>query len=505
MTTAATELAVYTSPSPALKQARRFLSAQHEAIARRLAPFGMGADRYTALVLTELQKSDQLLEAMATEKGQISLQQAVYSMAQLGLEPGPLGHAYLLPFYRTRERFLQVVFVLGWRGMVQLALRSPNVRAVDAQPVYPDDFFEWRLGTRPMIDHRPKYDGGPDYGRLTHVYVVCHTRSGGHPFVVLTKKQIEYWRHRSKQPNGEAWQNNPVSMSLKVGVRRGFPLWPIRIQEQQAVDEDERREEGLDEEAEDGVALPPAEDGGRPPVRAGRDRRGRAVASRPGQVRCPAAARPAAGAAPGAGPGRGGAASAKRPGRASRRSPGPARDAPQPRLPGEGAAARPRPLAHRQGRPGRPDVGGGRAGARGRRGDRARREAAGQAQRHDRPPRTDRRVARPAGHVRGQGVSTVRREEAEALLRPGVMVHRDRPPWRAKLPLGATRIVRGGCERVVLTTGVMDPRRPTKRRPAGGEAWEARGQAGLMIVTVTERDQLHMPWACARSVTRGLN
>jgi recombination protein RecT len=266
------ELQLHTGQTPATRALKRFLQVQSDAIARRLAPFGISAERYSALVLTEVVQNDQLLRCMETEKGQASLQVAVFHLAQHGLEPGPLGHAYILPFYRSAERFMKATPVFGWKGYVQLALRSPKARQVDVAAVYPEDDFDFRLGTRPSITHVPRYEGPPDPERLTHVYAVCHTANGGHPFVVLTRAQVEHYRSLSKQPNGEAWREHWVPMAKKTAVRRGFDVWPMRVQEIEAVVQDwhSQAELGEDDATTDlgeGPAPPPRVSGG------GRDRR----------------------------------------------------------------------------------------------------------------------------------------------------------------------------------------------------------------------------------------
>ena len=80
---------------------------------------------------------------------------AMMNAAQLGLEPNTtLGQAYLIPYGK------QVQFVLGYKGLIDLAYRSGEVAIVRAETVFKNDEFVYELGFEPKLIHRPKLDGG---------------------------------------------------------------------------------------------------------------------------------------------------------------------------------------------------------------------------------------------------------------------------------------------------------------------------------------------------------
>src|SRR5436309_12826592 len=74
----------------------QLIEAQKQEIARAL-PKHMDADRLARVAITTLRQTPRLLECTPQ-----SLLGALMLSAQLGLEPGPLGHAYLVPFYNRR-------------------------------------------------------------------------------------------------------------------------------------------------------------------------------------------------------------------------------------------------------------------------------------------------------------------------------------------------------------------------------------------------------------------
>lgn len=134
--------------------------------------------------------------------------------AQLGLALGPLGHFYLVPFAG------RATFVLGYRGMVELAYRSGKVRRVQAFVVRDGDYFEFRHGTRAQLDHTP--DGPPAEREWTATYAVAETTTGGKPFEVLYPDEVAAFRKRSPSQahRDSPWNTDTEAMWRKTAVRR---------------------------------------------------------------------------------------------------------------------------------------------------------------------------------------------------------------------------------------------------------------------------------------------
>ena len=65
---------------------------------------------------------------------------AMMNAAQLGLEPNtPLGQAYLIPFENRKKGITECQFQIGYKGLIDLAYRSGEVKMIDAQTVYEND------------------------------------------------------------------------------------------------------------------------------------------------------------------------------------------------------------------------------------------------------------------------------------------------------------------------------------------------------------------------------
>lgn len=191
-------------------------------------PKHITADRMVRIATTEFRKTPKLLECTP-----VSFLGAVIQAAQLGLEPGgALGHCYLIPYGK------EVQFIVGYRGMLDLAMRSDKVSHIAARAVHEGDEFEWELGLNEDLKHKPCSEPG----ELTHVYCVVHLKNGCKMFDVMSRAEVEKVRKNSKAGNNGPWVSHFEEMAKKTVIRRLFKYMPLSIEIQRAV--------GLDEQAE---------------------------------------------------------------------------------------------------------------------------------------------------------------------------------------------------------------------------------------------------------------
>jgi recombination protein RecT len=193
-------------------------------------------DRLRSIALTECRKTPKLREC-----DPISFLGAIIQAAQLGLEPGPLGHFWLVP--KRVNGSWEVVGMLGYRGMIDLSRRSGQIETITAEVVRAGDEFTYALGLNPTLHHIP-YD---DDGELTHVYAVAKLKGGGAQFAVMTRKAVDKVRGGSAAGQSGPWQSHFEEMARKTVIRRLFKLLPISIEIAKAIDIDERAEIGADQ------------------------------------------------------------------------------------------------------------------------------------------------------------------------------------------------------------------------------------------------------------------
>jgi len=203
-----------------------------------MVPSHIDASKLIRTALIEMRRSPKLMQCRPA-----SILGGVMTAAQLGLELGShLGQAWLIPFKQ------EAVFIAGYRGMVQLAYRSGQVRNIHADPVYEADTFSFAYGTNPHLTHTPSDLPPGERGEITHFYAVASLANGGHAFRVMTRAEVMQVRERSpgaRKPDSP-W-NHPVDwldMGRKTVIRRLAKYLPQSVEWQKAVALDELAEAG---------------------------------------------------------------------------------------------------------------------------------------------------------------------------------------------------------------------------------------------------------------------
>ncbi len=208
----------------------QFLASMAPEMARAV-PKHLNPDRLARIVLTEVRRTPLLAQCTLESFGG-----AVMTCAQLGLEPGATGEAYLLPFKNSRTGNFEAQLVVGYQGMAKLFWQSPIAKSLDAQVVYSNDYFEYEYGLAPKLIHRPVLN---DRGEPIAYYAVATTTTGGSAFVVLSRADVEKIRKRSKAKDAGPWQTDYDAMSRKTAVRQLFKLLPKSPELARAVAHDE--------------------------------------------------------------------------------------------------------------------------------------------------------------------------------------------------------------------------------------------------------------------------
>jgi len=204
----------------------------------RALPKHMTAERMTRIALTTIRTNPTLLQCSVP-----SLMAAVMQSAQLGLEPGLIGHCYFLPFKNNKTNTYEVQFIIGYKGMIDLARRSGNIQSIAAHEVYENDFTELVYGLEENLKHVPwflrkdqKFDKS---GPIVGAYMVAKFKDGGHFIHYMPVQEIEEHRKRSRASNNGPWVTDYTEMCKKTVVRSGWKWLPISIEQAAAVTQDE--------------------------------------------------------------------------------------------------------------------------------------------------------------------------------------------------------------------------------------------------------------------------
>lgn len=192
-------------------------------------------DRLMALAISTINKNPKLGECSES-----SVMSCLMRCSTLGLEPSDvdgLGRAYILPFF-SKKTGMQATFILGYKGLIELARRSGEIKDISARAVYDGDFFEYEYGLDEKLRHIPGFgEKTPD--KLTFVYCVVHFKDGGHYFDVMTKAEVEAVRKRSKSPNNGPWVTDYEAMAKKTVIKRANPYLPLSVDAKTAIASDD--------------------------------------------------------------------------------------------------------------------------------------------------------------------------------------------------------------------------------------------------------------------------
>ena len=174
----------------------------------------------------------------------VSVLSCILKCAALGVEPSAvdnLGRAYILPYNNRKTGCTEAQMILGYKGMIDLARRSGEIQDISARAVYEGDFFEYEFGLNEQLKHIPAQDNERTPNKLTHVYMVCHFKDGGHYIDVMTRSQVNAIRSRSKSGSSaySPWSTDYEAMACKTVIRRAFKFLPVSVEAQKAAATDE--------------------------------------------------------------------------------------------------------------------------------------------------------------------------------------------------------------------------------------------------------------------------
>jgi len=202
-------------------------------------PRHMNPDRMARIATTLMRTTPHLAQCTAG-----SFMGALMTCAQLGLEPGPLGHAWIIPRERRDKGrstgIWEAGFQLGYKGAIELARRSGQLAKITARTVYANEFGTDRFsvvyeGATEVLRHEPILIG--DRGDPVLYYMVARLTSGEEIFTALTPDEVET-RHRRRpqaQPDSPSWRNDYQAMAWKSCIVEGRRWLPQSAELEQAI------------------------------------------------------------------------------------------------------------------------------------------------------------------------------------------------------------------------------------------------------------------------------
>ena len=221
-----------------------YINAMSGEIAKAL-PQVMTPERFTRIALSAVSNTPKLGNCTPQ-----SFLGAMMNAAQLGLEPNtPLGQAYLIPFENRKKGITECQFQIGYKGLIDLAYRSGEVKMIDAQTVYENDEFEYELGIDPVLKHKP---ARTNRGNPIYFYATFKLTNGGQGFQVMSIEDVqEHAKKYSKTYNNGPWQTNFEEMAKKTVLKKLLKYAPLKTEFVKQVTQDETIKTKLSDNMED--------------------------------------------------------------------------------------------------------------------------------------------------------------------------------------------------------------------------------------------------------------
>lgn len=152
---------------------------------------------------------------------QSALKAATYD---LPIDPG-LGYAYIVPFKNKQPDGSfrnEAAFILGYRGMLQLALRTGAYKTINVTDVREGELKSYNRLTEEVelefIEDEDKREATPVVGYVGYFKLI----NGSEKTIYMTKKQVE--AHEKKNRKGKymtkGWREDFEAMALKTVYRR---------------------------------------------------------------------------------------------------------------------------------------------------------------------------------------------------------------------------------------------------------------------------------------------
>jgi len=229
MTTTTTVAAVNDKPKQQLTIRDQLSNPAMIAQIQRALPEHMAADRMARVALTAMTRVPKLAECTPA-----SFFKCLLDLSAWGLEPDGR-RAHLIPYGK------ECTLVLDYKGLVELAYRSGFVKNIHTDVVRSGDTFVYSLGK--VQQHTPwafRLDEGKpdDAGEIIAAYCIVEMKDDATHQEVMTKKEIDGIRSRSKAGNAGPWVSDYSEMAKKTVFRRATKWLPLSAEIVEAFEKD---------------------------------------------------------------------------------------------------------------------------------------------------------------------------------------------------------------------------------------------------------------------------
>lgn len=143
-----------------------------------------------------------------------SLVTACVEAANLGLDIGTLGSCWIIPFGR------QATLVVGYQGLIDLAIRSGTVKAIHCEVVRAND--EYGANQRDFFHSYDPFALESERGQIIGTYCIIDLENGSSQYETMSVEQVEKVRSGSRAGGSGPWVDHWDRMAIKTVLRRAL-------------------------------------------------------------------------------------------------------------------------------------------------------------------------------------------------------------------------------------------------------------------------------------------
>lgn len=192
---------------------------KHIASVQSVAAATLTPDRMVRLVCAAASRDEQLAKCSP-----MSILRSLAQAASMGLEPfDGRNEVHLVPRWNKKGNggrgCLEATCLIGYPGLIRLAMDTGKVNYMDAQVVHEKDEFDYGLGDEPFVKHKPSLS--KDRGAKIAVYAIAKMVTGEKKVEIIPWHEIEAIRDRSVDKDKfSPWKSDEGEMGRKTGIRR---------------------------------------------------------------------------------------------------------------------------------------------------------------------------------------------------------------------------------------------------------------------------------------------
>lgn len=194
---------------------------QAQALVNQYTKKMLGSDRAAQFVTTmAIMARKEPKFAQCTPESIVS---SMMACVQLDLMPNtPEQYAFIIPYNNRQLNIMEAQFQVGYKGQLELARRSGNVRKIKAELVFKGDDFDVEYAPEEKVTHKPDLTvDRTNYANVTHAYAYAKMENGEIQYAVMTKSELDKVKNSSKAAGDKSpWATWATEMARKTVNKR---------------------------------------------------------------------------------------------------------------------------------------------------------------------------------------------------------------------------------------------------------------------------------------------